>query len=70
MECEIKLPLFILQLAVSIDGPSKASIVTNTDREGSVKCAWVPTVPGDYRIIVKYDGISVKGTCFANAKSL
>ena len=52
-------------LSVSVDGPSKAAIQTNTDREGSVKCSWVPTVAGDYRIIVKYDGISVKGSPFA-----
>lgn len=44
--------------------------MTNTDREGSVKCSWVPSVAGDYRIIVKYDGISVKGTCDCFAKQM
>ena len=59
----------ILQLSVSVDGPSKATIQTNTDREGSVKCSWVPTTAGDYRITVKYDGISVKGIdCILESK--
>lgn len=49
-------------LSVGIDGPSRAEIRTSDNRDGTVKVQYTPRAPGDYKITIRYDGISVKGS--------
>ena len=51
-------------LAVAIDGPGKAHIRYGDSHDDSVKVMYTPPVPGEYRITVKYDGLSVRGSPF------
>ncbi|XP_045034750.1 filamin-A isoform X2 [Daphnia magna] len=50
-------------LAVTIDGPSKASMDC-TDVEEGYKVRYTPLVPGDYFIAVKYNGFHIVGSPF------
>jgi hypothetical protein len=52
-------------LSVGIDGPSRAEIRTSDNRDGTVKVQYTPKVPGDYKITIRYDGISVKGSPYS-----
>jgi len=52
-------------LSVGIDGPSRAEIRTSDNRDGTVKVVYTPKTPGDYKITVRYDGISVKGSPYS-----
>lgn len=49
-------------LTVSMEGPSRADIRYDDNRDGSVKVVYIPRVPGEYKITVKFDGISVRGS--------
>ena len=51
-------------LSVAMEGPSRADIRYEDNRDGSVKVIYTPRVPGEYRINVKFDGISVRGSPF------
>lgn len=45
-----------------MEGPSRADIRYEDNRDGSVKVVYIPRVPGEYKITVKFDGISVRGS--------
>lgn len=45
-----------------MEGPSRADIRYEDNRDGSVKVVYMPRVPGEYKITVKFDGISVRGS--------
>ncbi|RWS17721.1 filamin-A-like isoform X4 [Dinothrombium tinctorium] len=49
-------------LSVGIDGPSRADIKYSDNHDGTVKVSYMCSLPGEYRITIKYDGLSVKGS--------
>ncbi|RWS31582.1 Filamin-C-like protein [Leptotrombidium deliense] len=49
-------------LSVGVDGPSRAEIRYTDNHDGTVKVSYMPSSPGEYRITIKYDGISVRGS--------
>ncbi|KAI1280614.1 Filamin-A [Halotydeus destructor] len=49
-------------LSVGVDGPSKADIRYTDNHDGTVKVIYTPYTPGEYKVIVRYDGINVKGS--------
>ena len=51
-------------LTVSMEGPSRADIRYDDNRDGSVKVIYIPRVAGEYKISVKFDGISIRGSPF------
>ena len=51
-------------LAVAVEGPSRSDVKYSDNHDGSVKVNYMPSVPGEYKITVKYDGINVRGSPF------
>lgn len=54
----------IANLSVAFEGPSKPEINFKDNKDGSVDVAYVPRVPGDYKIHLNYDSKPVKGSPF------
>lgn len=51
------------QLAVNIEGPSKVSMDCTEVTDG-YKVRYTPLAPGDYFIIIKYNGYHIVGSPF------
>ncbi|XP_074594572.1 filamin-A-like isoform X1 [Brevipalpus obovatus] len=49
-------------LSIAVDGPSRADIKYNDNRDGTVKVTYYPTIPGEYRVSIKFDGIELRGS--------
>ena len=47
------------QLDISIDGPEDTPIAIKDQANGVVKCEYTPTVPGDYVVNIKYEGMDI-----------
>ena len=43
-------------LGLSIEGPSKAEIQCADNKDGTATITYVPTLPGEYKITIKYAG--------------
>ncbi|VDK87865.1 unnamed protein product [Litomosoides sigmodontis] len=52
------------ELAVAVEGAAKATIKCHDNKDGTCSVAWVPPIPGEYRIHVKHSGKPVKGSPF------
>jgi Filamin/ABP280 repeat len=48
-------------LGVSIEGPSKVEILPKDNKDGTVTISYTPTLPGEYKIVVKYAGQLIDG---------
>ena len=46
-------------IEITVDGPADTPVKTETQEPGLIKCAYNPTVPGDYNVNIKYVGISI-----------
>lgn len=51
-------------LALAIEGPSKAEIRCKDNKDGSATITYVPTTPGEYKVIVKHAGKPITGAPF------
>lgn len=49
-------------LGLSIEGPSKAEIQCTDNKDGTVTISYTPTLPGEYKITVKYGGQPISGS--------
>ncbi|XP_042156181.1 filamin-A-like isoform X8 [Oncorhynchus tshawytscha] len=49
-------------LSLAVEGPSKAEINCKDNKDGTCTVSYVPTVPGDYNIIVKFDNKHIAGS--------
>ncbi|KAM3588274.1 uncharacterized protein V6R79_025306 [Siganus canaliculatus] len=54
-------------LSLAVEGPSKAEISCKDNKDGTCTVSYLPTAPGDYNIIVKFDDKHIAGSPF-NAK--
>ncbi|CDH93091.1 Calponin-homology (CH) domain-containing protein [Caenorhabditis elegans] len=52
------------ELSVSIEGPAKSQIKIHDNKDGTCSAAWVPPVPGEYKVHVKLGGKAVKDSPF------
>ncbi|VDK52628.1 unnamed protein product [Anisakis simplex] len=52
------------ELSVSVEGCAKATIKCDDNKDGTCSVAWVPPVPGEYKINVKLAGKPVKDSPF------
>ncbi|VDM12810.1 unnamed protein product, partial [Wuchereria bancrofti] len=52
------------ELAVAVEGAAKATIKCHDNKDGTCSVAWVPPVPGEYKVHVKLSGNPVKGSPF------
>ncbi|KAM3726784.1 Filamin-A [Dirofilaria immitis] len=52
------------ELAVAVEGSAKATIKCHDNKDGTCSVAWVPPVPGEYKVHVKLSGNPVKGSPF------
>eukprot|EP00062_Callorhinchus_milii_P024180 gi/632983815/ref/XP_007908833.1/ PREDICTED: filamin-B [Callorhinchus milii] len=52
-------------LDVAIEGPSKADISCTDNKDGTCTVSYLPTFPGDYSILVKYNEKHIPGSPFA-----
>jgi len=43
-------------LGLSIEGPSKAEIKYQDNKDGTFTVMYRPTLPGEYKIVIKYAG--------------
>lgn len=51
-------------LSLAVEGPSKAEISCKDNKDGTCTVSYLPTAPGDYNIIVKFDGKHIAGSPF------
>ncbi|KAM6947498.1 filamin B a [Lycodopsis pacificus] len=51
-------------LDLAIEGPSKADISCVDNKDGTCSVSYVPTLPGDYNILVKYNNKHIAGSPF------
>lgn len=47
-----------------MEGPSKAEISCKDNKDGTCTVSYMPTAPGDYNIIVKFDDKHIAGSPF------
>lgn len=52
-------------LQVAVEGPSKADISCVDNKDGTVSVTYLPEVPGEYRVIIRFGGANIKGSPFA-----
>ncbi|XP_052400032.1 filamin-C isoform X1 [Carassius gibelio] len=51
-------------LSLAVEGPSKAEISCKDNKDGTCTVSYLPTAPGDYKIIVKFDTSHIPGSPF------
>ncbi|KAK5933446.1 hypothetical protein CgunFtcFv8_013926 [Champsocephalus gunnari] len=51
-------------LDLAIEGPSKADISCVDNKDGTCSVSYLPTLPGDYNILVKYNSKHIDGSPF------
>ncbi|XP_067360675.1 filamin-B isoform X2 [Channa argus] len=51
-------------LDLAIEGPSKAQISCVDNKDGTCSVSYLPTLPGDYNILVKYNNEHIPGSPF------
>ncbi|XP_073724478.1 filamin-C [Misgurnus anguillicaudatus] len=51
-------------LSLAVEGPSKAEISCKDNKDGTCTVSYLPTTPGDYKIIVKFDNRHIPGSPF------
>ncbi|XP_041964970.1 filamin-C-like isoform X2 [Alosa sapidissima] len=51
-------------LSLAVEGPSKAEITCKDNKDGTCTVSYLPTAPGDYSIIVKFDNKHIAGSPF------
>ncbi|KAK9529610.1 hypothetical protein VZT92_013690 [Zoarces viviparus] len=51
-------------LDLAIEGPSKADISCVDNKDGTCSVSYMPTLPGDYNILVKYNNKHIAGSPF------
>ncbi|KAL0968726.1 hypothetical protein UPYG_G00270880 [Umbra pygmaea] len=51
-------------LSLAVEGPSKAEITCKDNKDGTCTVSYLPTSPGDYNIIVKFDNKHIPGSPF------
>ncbi|XP_018602917.1 filamin-C-like [Scleropages formosus] len=49
-------------LSLAVEGPSKAAITCKDNKDGTCTVSYLPTAPGDYSIIVKFDNRHILGS--------
>ena len=49
---------------MAVEGPSKAEITCKDNKDGTCTVSYLPTAPGDYNIIVKFDNKHIPGSPF------
>jgi filamin len=51
-------------LTLNIDGPSQPAIEREVDEDGNINCSYIPTLPGDYTMVVKANDKHIKSSPF------
>ncbi|XP_072858518.1 filamin-C isoform X5 [Pogona vitticeps] len=51
-------------LSLAVEGPSKAEISCKDNKDGTCSVSYLPTAPGDYNIIVRFDDKHISGSPF------
>uniref|UniRef100_A0A8B9I5S9 Filamin C n=1 Tax=Anser brachyrhynchus TaxID=132585 RepID=A0A8B9I5S9_9AVES len=51
-------------LSLAVEGPSKAEITCKDNKDGTCTVSYLPTAPGDYNIIVRFDDKHIPGSPF------
>ncbi|XP_046889363.1 filamin-C-like isoform X2 [Hypomesus transpacificus] len=51
-------------LSLAVEGPSKAEITCKDNKDGTCTVSYLPTAPGDYNVIVKFDNKHIPGSPF------
>nr|XP_057923391.1 filamin-C isoform X2 [Doryrhamphus excisus] len=52
-------------LSLAVEGPSKAEISCKDNKDGTCTVSYLPTAPGDYNVIVKFDDEHILGSPFS-----
>ncbi|KAG4075282.1 hypothetical protein HA402_003073 [Bradysia odoriphaga] len=51
-------------LSLAVEGPSKAEISYNDNKDGTVGVTYLPTAPGEYKVSVRFGDKNIKGSPF------
>jgi len=49
-------------LSLAVEGPSKAEISCNDNKDGTVSVSYLPLAPGEYKVAVKYANKHINGS--------
>lgn len=49
-------------LSLAVEGPSKAEISCNDNKDGTVSVSYLPLAPGEYKVSVKYADKHIRGS--------
>lgn len=60
-----KLHVCVGGLSLAIEGPSKADISCVDNQDGTCTVSYLPVLPGDYSILVKYNDKHIPGSPFS-----
>ena len=55
---------FVGGLSVAVEGPSKADITCQDNKDGTCSVSYLPLLPGEYKIIVKFADKHINGSPF------
>lgn len=62
--CNVGAGLAAGGLSLAVEGPSKAEISCQDNKDGTCAVSYFPTAPGDYSIIVRFDERHIPGSPF------
>lgn len=62
--CLMMTPVPAGGLSLAVEGPSKAEITCQDNKDGTCTVSYLPTAPGDYSIIVRFDDKHIPGSPF------
>ena len=51
-------------LSLAVEGPSKAEISCNDNKDGTVSVSYLPLAPGEYKVAVQYGNKQINGSPF------
>lgn len=56
--------LFVGGLSLIIEGPSKTEIKCEDNHDGTFRVSYVPQIPGNYNIVIKFKDQPIAGSPF------
>jgi len=62
----VRVAVFVGGLSLAVEGPSKAEIVCQDNDDGTCTVTYLPTEPGLYSVVVKFDDEHILGSPFTS----
>lgn len=60
----VKVSVFSGGLSVAVEGPSRADITCQDNKDGTCSVTYLPVLPGEYKVIIKFADKHINGSPF------